>query len=78
MPSATPLALIFSRLIARSTSNKVNVMLPNLLSTLRSLVDGMVPLSMVPLSSVNLLEKTLCNNSAFIDELLVMVPLLFF
>jgi len=32
----------------------------------------------VPLSSVNLLVKTLCSNSALIDEsLVVIVPLLF-
>jgi len=74
MPSGPPLVLIFSRLIARSTNDEVNVILSNLLSTFKSLVDGMVPLS-----SVNLLVKTLwCSNSALIDELLVIVPLLFF
>jgi hypothetical protein len=74
-PSGPPLVLIFSRLIARSrpTDKEVNVMLPNLLSTSRSPVDGMVPLS-----RVNLLVKTLCCNSALIDESLVIVPLLFF
>jgi len=51
----------------------VNVIQSNLLSTFRSLVDGMVPLS-----SVNLLVKTLCSNSALIDESLLIVPLLFF
>jgi len=52
MPSGPPLVLIFSRLIARSTNDEVNVVLSNLLLTFRSLVDGMVPLS-----SVNLLGK---------------------
>jgi len=32
---------------------------------------------MVPLSSVNLLVKTLCSYSALLDESLVIVPLLF-
>jgi len=75
MPSGSPLVMIFSRLIARSTNNEANVILSNLLSTFRSLVDGMVPLS-----SVNLLVKTLCSNSALIDESLEigLVPLQFF
>jgi len=69
MPSGPP-----SRLVARSTNDEVNVigLLSNLLSAFRSLVDGMVPLS-----SVNILVKTLCSNSALIDESLVIVPLLF-
>jgi len=71
MPSGPPLVLIFSNLIARSTKNKVNVILSNILSTFKSLVD-----EMVLLSSVNLLVKTLCSNSALIDESLVIVPLL--
>jgi len=33
---------------------------------------------MMPLSSVNFLVKTLCSNSALIDESLIIVPLLFF
>jgi len=54
MTSDPPLVLIFSRLIARSTNNEVNVILSNLLSTFMSLLEGLVPLS-----SVNLLVKTL-------------------
>jgi len=73
MPLGPPLVLIFSRLIARSTNDEVNFILSNLLWTCRSKVD-----EMVPLSSVNLLVKTLCSNSALIDESLVIVPLLFF
>jgi len=49
MTSGPPLVLIFSHLIARSTNNEVNVMIYNLLSTCKSLVDGMVPLSSVNL-----------------------------
>jgi len=54
MPSGPPLVLILSRLIARSTSSEVNI--PNLLSTFRSLVDGMVPLSSVNFISENTIQ----------------------
>jgi len=64
IPPGPPSVLIFSRLIARSINNEVNVIISNLLSTFRSLVDRMVPLL-----SVNLLVKTLCSENTMFFSL---------